>query len=205
MFSLKKRFRRLKVRGSADGAQILALHDSLEGLIFVEESAWLFNAARGRKTIVEIGSFRGKSAVMLAKGSAAAGGRLLCIDPHINATGMEKTTFSQADLEAFLATVQKHGVADRVTKWNKTSAEGRAVYSGEPIDLLWIDGDHSYEGVKYDFSAWKDLVRVGGVLAAHDYSHEEAIRRAWDEEITRDGRFGAMTLVRSVASATRVR
>jgi predicted O-methyltransferase YrrM len=205
MFSLKKRLRRLKVRRGPDGAEILALHDALEGLIFVEESAWLYRAARGRRSIVEIGSFRGKSAVMLAKGSAGAGGRLLCIDPHINATGMEKTTFSKADHEAFMATIARHGVAERVTKWIKTSAEGRAAYAGEPIDLLWIDGDHSYEGVKYDLSAWKDLVRVGGVLSAHDYSHEEAIRRAWDEEITRDGRFGPTTLVRSIASAVRER
>lgn len=204
-YMLKKQFRRWKVRFSPDGASILKLHDDLYGLIFVEESAWLYNAARGCKRIVEIGSFRGKSAVILAKGSADVGGQLVCIDPHINATGMEKTKFSKDDHDAFLSTVQKHGVADRITKLVATSAEALAAYDGVPIDLLWIDGDHSYEGVKFDLAAWKKHVRVGGTIAAHDYTHDEPVRRAWREEITQDPSWGPMTLVRSVASAVRLK
>lgn len=202
---LKKRWRRLKVRLGRDGKRILELNDALDGIIFVEEAAWLFNAARGRRRMVEIGSYRGKSAVLLASGAADVGGTILCIDPHINATGMEKTTFSKDDHDRFMASVTRHGVADRVTKWIKTSREARGEYDGTPIDLLWIDGDHSYPGVKYDLSAWKDLVKVGGVIAAHDYTHDEPVRLAWEEEVTRDGRFGPMHLVRSVASATRER
>ena len=201
---MKRAWRRLKVRLGRDGRAILRLHDSLDGLLFVEESAWLYRAAGDRARIVEIGSFRGKSAVMLAKGSAGVGGRLLCIDPHINAIGTEKTRFSRSDHDVFVATITRHAVADRVTKWTKTSAEAAAVYDGQPIDLLWIDGDHSYRGIKSDLSMWKRYVRVGGMVAAHDYSHEEAIRRAWDEEITQDGGFAPMTLVRSIASAIRV-
>lgn len=204
-FSLKKRLRRLRVRRGPDGERILRLNDALEGLIFVEESAWLYRAAKGRGRIVEIGSFRGKSAVLLASGSEDVGGRLLCIDPHINATGMEKTRFSKADHDAFMATIERHGVAARVTKWIKTSAEALAAYDGEAIDLLWIDGDHSYEGVKFDLSAWKKHVRVGGLIAAHDYTHDEPVRRAWHEEVNEGSGFGPMSLVRSIASAVRVR
>lgn len=37
------------------------------------------------------------------------------------------------------------------------------------LDLVFIDGDHSYEAVMADIAAWQPLVRPGGVLAGHDY------------------------------------
>jgi MMP 1-O-methyltransferase len=40
----------------------------------------------------------------------------------------------------------------------------------EPLALLWIDGDHSYAGVKADVEAWVPFVRPGGVIAFHDAS-----------------------------------
>ncbi len=40
--------------------------------------------------------------------------------------------------------------------------------SGRKLDLLFIDGDHSYEGVKQDFLGYRDFVRRGGLIAFHD-------------------------------------
>ena len=39
---------------------------------------------------------------------------------------------------------------------------------GRPVDFLFIDGDHSYEGVKKDWDMYKPLVREGGIIALHD-------------------------------------
>jgi len=36
------------------------------------------------------------------------------------------------------------------------------------IDLLFIDGDHRYEGVRKDFEMYSPLVRKGGIVAFHD-------------------------------------
>jgi predicted O-methyltransferase YrrM len=36
------------------------------------------------------------------------------------------------------------------------------------LDFLFIDGDHSYEGVKKDFEIYSSLVRKGGIIAFHD-------------------------------------
>ena len=38
----------------------------------------------------------------------------------------------------------------------------------DKLDLLFIDGDHTYEGVKKDFEMYSPLVRVGGLIAFHD-------------------------------------
>ena len=39
--------------------------------------------------------------------------------------------------------------------------------------MIWIDGDHSYEGVKGDIDAWTRRVRKGGVIAFHDYFEDD--------------------------------
>ncbi|MGH9467964.1 MAG: class I SAM-dependent methyltransferase, partial [Terriglobales bacterium] len=39
---------------------------------------------------------------------------------------------------------------------------------GEPLDLVFIDGDHSYAGVKADYEMYSPMVRAGGVVAFHD-------------------------------------
>ncbi|MCS6951010.1 MAG: class I SAM-dependent methyltransferase, partial [bacterium] len=71
--------------------ELLALTEKVEGWLTVEEGELLYQLARackGKGVIVEIGSFKGKSTIWLAKGSlAGAGVRVFAIDPH---TGSEE-------------------------------------------------------------------------------------------------------------------
>lgn len=46
--------------------------------------------------------------------------------------------------------------------------KARGKLDGAPLDYLFIDGDHSYPGVKQDFEMYAPLVRKGGVVAFHD-------------------------------------
>lgn len=48
------------------------------------------------------------------------------------------------------------------------------------VDLVFIDGDHSYEGAKGDIMAWLPNVKTGGILALHDYHKDELYRDATD-------------------------
>jgi len=43
-----------------------------------------------------------------------------------------------------------------------------AILRDNKVDFLFIDGDHSYEGVKKDFEMYSPLVKKGGIIAFHD-------------------------------------
>jgi cephalosporin hydroxylase len=55
-----------------------------------------------------------------------------------------------------------------------------AALGGRPIDLLFIDGDHSYTGVKADFLAYRQFVRPGGLIAFHDICDDHATKYGRD-------------------------
>lgn len=57
------------------------------------------------------------------------------------------------------------------------------------IDLVFIDGSHTFESARSDYAAWKDKIRVGGILAIHDiYDSEleggQAPREIYEKALT---------------------
>ena len=65
-----------------------------------------------------------------------------------------------------------------------TLARLREALGDSPIDFLYIDGDHTYEGVKQDFEMYSPLVRHGGIVAFHDtatLTRQCGVHRLWDE------------------------
>ncbi len=59
----------------------------------------------------------------------------------------------------------------------------RAALSGREADLVFIDADHSYEGVKTDFQNYGQMVREGGIIAFHDVCPGGGgeVNRFWQE------------------------
>lgn len=62
----------------------------------------------------------------------------------------------------------------------------KAAFKGEQLDYLFIDGDHTYEGVKADFEMYGPLVGKGGIIAFHDIvkgppEKVGGVRRFWKE------------------------
>jgi len=45
------------------------------------------------------------------------------------------------------------------------------ILDGRMVDFLFIDGDHTYEGVKRDFNMYSSLVKEGGIIAFHDIAN----------------------------------
>lgn len=67
-----------------------------------------------------------------------------------------------------------------------TLFELKKILGKRKIDFLFIDGDHTYEGVKKDFAMYSPLVREGGIIAFHDIvlgpsENVGGVRKFWDE------------------------
>ena len=69
---------------------------------------------------------------------------------------------------------------------HETKAQVLKLLRGDPLDYLFIDADHTYEGVRQDFRSYGPLVRSGGLIAFHDIvTHKKETRceveRFWNE------------------------
>jgi len=65
---------------------------------------------------------------------------------------------------------------------NKTGRKLSEILKQDKIDFLFIDGDHSYEGVKRDFNMYKQFVSTGGIIAFHDIVHPRlGVIKFWNE------------------------
>ena len=153
--------------------------------------------------IVEIGSFKGKSTVMLGKlAQRYKLGPVVAIDPHTfhNAELVEhRSTPGATSYDAFLKHIQDAGVSAFIEVHRAFSGEVAATWS-RPIRMLWIDGDHSYAGAKSDFDGFLPHVLPEGFVALHDALHEfSGPIRVFVEDMLRSDRFGAAGFVRSLA------
>jgi len=80
------------------------------------------------------------------------------------------------------------GFGDRVRQIRLDSVEA-AQQINEPLDFVYIDGDHSYAGIRADLEAWFPLVREGGIIAGHDYGQPAfpGVKAAADQFFKRFG------------------
>jgi predicted O-methyltransferase YrrM len=121
--------------------------------------------------IVEIGSYRGRSAVVLAR-AAAAGVEVIAIDPHAgNDRGPQQIEGTaeegEQDTRAFRANLERAGVAERVRHVRAPSQGALGEVTGE-VDLLYVDGAHRYGPARADLERWGGRVRPGGRMLVHD-------------------------------------
>jgi 23S rRNA U2552 (ribose-2'-O)-methylase RlmE/FtsJ len=125
-----------------------------------------FFAAFGRpQTVVEIGAGRGG---MLAAYSAAAAG-----DATIVSVDLEGGPFGSGVSDAELRTRAnaRPGQTLHLVRGDSRDPEIYERVHGlvpDGVDVLMIDGDHSYEGVSSDFRMYSQLVKPGGIVAFHD-------------------------------------
>ena len=154
------------VRGFEDLAFLFSSNQLNHGIasLQIDEAALLFRLARDaeRGPIAEIGRFRGGSTMVFAT-ALPEGIELWSYDFHVAL----RPDMPGAELDDELrAALDRYGLTGKV---HLLVADSR---SADPppgeLELLFIDGDHSYEGAKADFDRWSAFVAAGGHVLFHD-------------------------------------
>jgi len=143
---------------------------------------WLTDAQAGRLwsragaitppgRIVEIGSYRGRSAIVLAH-AAREGVEVLAIDPHAgNDRGPQEIHGTEEEGERdhrlFKANLERAGVSDRVRHVRLPSEDALGEVPGE-VAMVYVDGAHRYGPARDDIANWSARLPPGGRLLVHD-------------------------------------
>lgn len=137
------------------------------GWFFPDEGEWyketcksLFNAK-----IIEIGSFEGLSLSHIKDTITTNKNQIWCVEPFLR----KKLKINTNNWGVNLI--------------NKTSKEASQMFEDNFFDLIFIDGDHSYENVKKDIESWLPKLKNNGIMSGHDYDNFwTGVVRAVDEK-----------------------
>jgi predicted O-methyltransferase YrrM len=175
---------------------------TVEGWLSDAQGRALYAAAAAARSgaIVEIGSWKGRSTVWLACGAQRSGRRVHAVDPHAGSLEDPRAT----TLASFRTSLERAGVSGQVHEMVMTSAEAARRLRG-PVELLFVDGDHSPDGAARDADLWLPRVRAGGVVMFHDVatSGYAGPRRVFQRRICWSGEFHRIRKVGSMGIAER--
>ncbi len=175
--------------------ELLAATDLVEGWLSKDQAARLYAAAAATSAgqrIVEIGSFRGRSTIVLAD-AAPEGVEVIAIDPHAgNDRGPRQISgfVEQAadDHDAFNANLAAAGVTDRVRHVREFSHLAHDEVTGT-IAVLFVDGAHRYAPAQADIHDWGARVSDGGTMLIHDSFSSVGVTLAITRELIFGRRF----------------
>ena len=139
----------------------------------------------GDLTGAEIGIFQGRMSLALLK------------NPHLilfmvdNWKAMPRYRISEEDQKANHRMARQNAV-DRGIILHMDSWEAARKVPDKCLDFVFIDADHSYEGVSSDISLWKPKLKATGLLCGHDYANPNEpcgmeVKRAVDEAAVKYG------------------
>jgi Methyltransferase domain len=163
-------FQLLHSVGSNTKGRIKPYYRATQGMTNFDEFSLLYRLATQVPDgcIVEVGSYCGRSTVALGRGSLD-GQRVpvFAVEPHEEFIGVLGGNFGPEDRAAFFRAMLDTGCY-QVVRLVNLSSEHLAQSWTRPIGLLWIDGDHSYEGVKRDFDCWSPYLMSDSRIAFDD-------------------------------------
>jgi predicted O-methyltransferase YrrM len=196
-------------RGAFEDAYALAA--PIEGWLSEAQARRLWDAAERVPPgglLVEIGSFRGRSAVVMAS-VLADDARMVAIDPHAGSDrGPQEIAADaergQADTRAFAANLRAAGVEERVEHVRAMSSDAHAAVDGE-VDVLYVDGAHRFGPARDDLVGWGERVREGGTMLVHDSFSSIGVTLATLESITFGTRWRYVGRTGSLAEYRRAR
>lgn len=127
----------------------------------------------GYREIVEIGTEGGRYAEEICRANPQA--HLTCVDPWL-AYDRYEDHVSQPKLDDFYAAATARLAPYNATLIRAASLDAAPRFADGSLDAVFIDGNHHFDFVVRDIIAWAPKVRIGGMVAGHDYKPEGSER-----------------------------
>lgn len=124
-------------------------------------------AAKSPKRVLEIGTARGGTLLLLCR-FAADDATIVSVDLPFGRNGGGYPSWKQGFYRRFAKAGQSLHLVRGNSHSPDTLMQVQSIFRGEPIDVIFIDADHSYEGVKADFFSYGALAASDGMIALHD-------------------------------------
>lgn len=132
------------------------------------ELTYLATLAERCYSIVEVGSWRGRSANAFAVNTPGA---LLCVDTWAdNAYGNAPADITCYPNWLWHDFQRNTAQLPNIETLRMSSVSAATLCSNRKFDLVFIDAGHWYEDVYHDILAWRPLLKEGGILCGHDYN-----------------------------------
>lgn len=148
----------------------------IPGWMSEEELEWLEWKSREMESVAEIGSWKGRSTYALLTGCK---GPVYAIDHFQGDPNSKQQKIAKYEdvYEIFMKNV---GHFQNLKVMKMSSLEAANSIDGNKIDMVFIDGDHSYECVSEDIEAWFPKTKT--IICGHDYN-KESVRKAVQEKL----------------------
>ncbi len=132
----------------------------------VTKAEWdcMASHASGRRCLVEIGVWHGATTCRLRE-VMASDGILYAVDPY--PVGRLGISLPRQIAHSEVGRVP-NGRVEWVRKTGADAARELAAKMARRVEFVFIDGDHSYDGLRADWEGWSELVAPGGLIALHD-------------------------------------
>lgn len=157
--------------------------------------------------IVELGSHAGKSACYLAAGVKSSNKtiKIYCIDLWDLGVNTPSHHHAKDIFQQFQSNLQSLDLWENIRPIKSTTV-ATALGWYRSIDLLFIDAGHKYEEVCADYYAWSKFIKLGGIIAFHDYIPEQhvGIVRMIEEDLLPSNLWKPLPLCDSIWSAERI-
>ena len=137
----------------------------IQGWMSISELQWLYNAAKKYKSIVEVGVWKGRATHALCMGTKDHGGTVASVDHFQGTDGYELNFFEVLHIDIYSIFMSRLGQFANLKVYRMKSEEA-APYIDE-AEMIFLDGDHSYEEVKKDLELWGP--KTTKIICGHDY------------------------------------
>lgn len=119
--------------------------------------------------IAEIGSFQGVSTILFSMHVQKVYS-IDCYDYPVPATG-RIPSHDQLFIDAEKLFLERTKDIKNIIKVKKTSSEASKEFPDRILDAVYIDAEHDEASVRADVKAWKNKIKIGGILCGHDFVH----------------------------------